>query len=42
MKDERLTVRLPQNLKEKLENLSKELNVSVNDVIKFILFNYLK
>ena len=41
-KDERLTVRLPIELKTKLEKLSVQMNVSVNDVIKFILFNYLK
>lgn len=41
-KDERLTVRLPQELKTKLEKLSLQLNVSVNDVIKFILFDYFK
>ena len=42
LKDERILVRVPKELKIKLEKLSEQLNVSVNDVIKFILFNYTK
>lgn len=40
LKDERMTIRIPQELKIKLEKTSKTLNVSTNDVIKFILFDY--
>lgn len=40
LKDERMTIRIPQELKTKIENISKTLNVSTNDVIKFILFNF--
>ncbi len=39
-KDERITVRLPLELKIKVEELAKSLNTSTNDVIKFIVFDY--
>ena len=40
MKDERMTIRIPEELKTKVENLAIRLNVSTNDVIKFILFEF--
>ena len=40
LKDNRMTIRIPSELKDKLEKTAKELNVSVNDVIKFIIYNY--
>ena len=41
LKDERMTIRIPKELKNQIENMSKDLNVSVNDTIKFIIYNYL-
>ena len=39
-KDERITVRIPHELKVRIETTANALNVSTNDMIKFILANY--
>ena len=39
-KDERMTIRIPKELKNNIELIAKELNVSNNDMVKFILYNY--
>ena len=40
-KDERILLRLPKELKTLVEQKANKLHVSVNDVIKFILAEYL-
>lgn len=41
IKDERILLRLPKELKTLVEQKANSLHVSVNDVIKFILSDYL-
>lgn len=40
--DERITLRLPQNLKVQIEKLASELNISTNDAFKIVIKSGLK
>jgi len=42
IKDERILLRVPKELKVLIEQKAAKLHVSVNDVIKFILSDYLE
>lgn len=39
-KDVRLTIRIPEQLKEKVQKMASDLNISVNDAIKVMIDAY--
>ena len=41
-KDVRITIRIPEQLKVKIQQVANELNISFNDAIKTVLFSGLK